>query len=103
MEEVLVSFEVALFVQENRNAILQLVSFPESSSAWIENDTISISYFTNKKNKEQAKEDDFEIVLDYAALDLTDTTIVPTLVKKPDYVTDLTLNPQVVKIYYKMK
>lgn len=103
VEEVLVSFEVALFVQENRNAILHLVNFPESSSAWIENDTISISYFTNKKNKERAKEDDFEIVLDYAALDLTDTTIVPTLLKKPGYVTDLTLSPQVVKIYYKMK
>lgn len=102
-KEVQVSFNVALFVQENIIANLKLINLPEGSFAWIEDDTTSISYFINEINKEKTTETDFEIVVDYSTLDLTDSTIRTTVLKKPNYITDLTIDPQIVKIRFNIK
>ncbi|MBO9700161.1 MAG: hypothetical protein J7604_08105 [Sporocytophaga sp.] len=93
--KVKVKFEVEKVHKENIVLSLQKVNFPEGKK--LSEKTIILSYFVNKNSRNQAKEEDFKVIIDYNKLN-KDKTIKAKLIKKPSFVYRYYFTPAFIKV-----
>lgn len=99
-KEVKVRFNVKKFEKQSTVVTLQPENFPDTSSLAAFDSTLILTYYIQEEDKNKVLPQDFEVALNYADLDKTDSTIKPRLVKKPDYVNEFYFTPYAVKIGY---
>jgi len=92
-----VSFSVIKYDRRRINLGLELVNFPPDSSVTVEPGSASISYLI-EADEQYIPQDSLMVLLDYAKLNRSDSTIDPQLIH-PKYFSDVRLNPKVFKVY----
>ncbi|MFN6946767.1 MAG: hypothetical protein ACK4ND_17600 [Cytophagaceae bacterium] len=102
-KEARVSFESALYVQESKMLVPRQINFPGDTSYIVPDKQLIITYQVREEHKNKAKEEDFRAVLNFRKLNLKDTTIVPELLIKPEFIKDFYFTPSAVKIKHVKK
>lgn len=100
-KEVKVRFGVAKFEKQSALVRIQPVNFPHDSTDINFDKNLILTYFVKEEDKNKIAQNDFLAYLDYQDLDRTDSTIGPTLIKKPVFIKDYYFTPYAVKITYK--
>ncbi len=91
-EEVNVQFSVAEFENRSMNVGLELVNFPNGTDVTVDPGTAVISYLI-EKDEQYLPRDSLKMILDYRDLNISDSTVKPTLIVPP-YFLEYTYTPQ---------
>lgn len=93
-----VSFEVEPFIFDTYNIPLQAQNFPDDSVLMPVQNYLTISFRIQESLIGKLQDSLFLAVADYNNLNRVDSTLVPRLVKHPDYIEELTMIPKQIKI-----
>ncbi len=89
------TFEVLFDVEEHEfvKTLLRLkkVNFPKDSTLALDDSVASIVFWVNKDKRDEVKEDDFELLIDYHRMDPADSMVGITISKAPEY----SIDPQI--------
>ena len=98
--EVNVRFEVARFVNTSTEVNIELVNFPEDSSAYINPITANISFEIIEYYERRYNPLEFLVIADFSNTNMEDSTVALEIVQKPQYVRNISLDSGRVKIIY---
>jgi hypothetical protein len=99
-DRVMVSFEVAQFVQRVKSVLVDKINFPPDSIAYLAEPRVDVTFFVERELAEEADASKFKVVANYKRLNPQDSTIRPILLEHPAYVTDVTIDPPNLKVKY---
>jgi hypothetical protein len=102
-ERVNISFDVAQFVERIKIVPVELLNFPEDSSAYLQKTKVQLKYYIEEKFLENADNGKFKVVANYKRLDKADSTVRPILLEHPDFAHDITIEPSSIKVIYESK
>lgn len=97
-DEVNVSFEIGHFVTQNMVVPIELINFPEDSSVYLSNRQVQLKFNVQEKDAEKLSTRNFKVIANLKNLKLPDSTITPLVIKYPDFVEDLTVNPSALEV-----
>lgn len=99
-ENVQVNFKVAPFSLYEKNINITPVHFPEDSSIYLNQESVTISFWLQNNYVELANNYDFNVVANLRTLNPEDSTVTPVLKSYPDFAKDITITPSKVKVKY---
>jgi len=102
-EAVNVKFEVDRFDRLSIPLKLELLNFPEDSSAYLEQLDSKVSFTIQKSLKGEYSEDDFKIIVDYNLMNKKDSLTPAILVFYPENITEITAEPDTFKVKYNVQ
>ena len=97
--EVNVSFEVDKFKNVVIEVPIALQNFPINNTPMLQDSTVNLTYRVNESFEEEYLVGDFSVILDYDFLK-TDSIGVPMLMKYPDTLKRISMDPQKVRFIY---
>lgn len=93
-----VQFDVASFVRETHVVAVQPINFPADSSVLLLDNKVEVIYYVQEENKDIATESDFQIMANFKNMEKADSTINATLEDIPDFIDDLKVNPEKLRV-----
>lgn len=97
--EINVSFEVDKFKNVVIEVPIALQNFPINNTPMLQDSTVNLTYRVNESFEEEYLVGDFSVILDYDFLK-TDSIGVPMLMKYPDTLKRISMDPQKVRFIY---
>lgn len=98
--EINVSFEVARFLQKSMVVPVELINFPPDSSVYLTDKQIRLNFTVREQKTKDLTSRDFKVIANFKNLNKSDSTIVPLVIKYPDFVERLTVIPPALKVNY---
>ena len=95
---VAVGFTVSEFTKSSRLVGISSVGFPENSE--LVPADITINYVIPVEDAGNIDINQFEIIAEYEKLNPSDSTVIPSLIRVPETVIDVTLDSTVIKVVY---
>lgn len=95
-----ITFEVEEFEQIQLVLEVEAVNFPEDSSVFLVEKTVTINFTVPSSAKEDFSPSDFAITADLAMLDEYDSSVFAMLIYYPEEAIELEVKPEAVKIGY---
>lgn len=102
-EEVQIQFAVAEFTNVTLPVDLDLLNFPEDSSAYLNDSIIYVNYWVRADELNTVKPEDFVISADYTMIIGRDSTLLPILLESPTNAYDMEYFPDTLRISYAPK
>ena len=99
-EEVRLSFNIEPFIRSSRTMPIQLVGFPQDSSAAVENTDVTLYFTIREKLTQNLADSLFQVTLDYQNVNLSDSTVIPRIEQHPDFTSDYFIGPVQFKVIY---
>ncbi len=99
-ENIQLSFKVAPFSTYEKRIKITPVNFPEDSSVYLQQESVTISFWLQNNYVELANNYDFEVVANLRTFQPEDSTVTPALKSYPDFAKDITITPSKVKVAY---
>lgn len=96
--QVEVTFKVERFDQERMKVPVEKINFPSSPALQLKDTMITVNYVIRRDFKEEFKEDDFGITVDYKMINEEDSTVIPILIYYPEKIEQITLSPDTLKL-----
>jgi hypothetical protein len=100
VNKVHVSFFSTLYFHESVKVNVHPLNFPSNNSVVLTGQQTTLNYFVPEKDKDKTSADDFDVFLDFTKINLSDSTIKPMLMKRPDYIRDPYFSPASIKVRY---
>ena len=95
-----VKFEVSRFLAREVSIGMELLNFPEDSSALINKKDITIYYTVREDQEDNVKASDFSVTADYTMRNLKDSTVIPILMYAHESALDIVLDVDWIKLNY---
>ena len=95
-----VRFSVVEFVKDTRKATLLKKNFPNDSSAYLAEQEVGILFSYREDRQEAMDSLEFNVLADYARRNRKDSILVPRLIGLPDFVQDVSIVPDTLKVRY---
>lgn len=96
-----VSFEVERFDNLQLPLKLELLNFPEDSTAYPSFEDINVNFVIQRSLKEDFFADDFKVILDYDMIDKADSTAPAIMMIHPENAIEVEIVPDTIKIFYR--
>lgn len=96
-----VTFEVEQFDNLQLPLKIELLNFPEDSSAYPGQDDISVSFYIQRSLKEDFFSEDFKVILDYDMINKSDSTAPAIIMIHPENALEVEVFPDTLKILYR--
>lgn len=93
-------FSVDRFDRERILVPVDALNFPMDGSVRLRDSLVAVNYTVRQSLKDGFDTRDFGITADYDMLN-ADSTIFPTIIFYPDYLEDLVINPEVMKLRFR--
>lgn len=100
-EAISVAFDVDYFERNEYQTEIELLNFPEDSSAFIVNKDITIQYVIRESFKEDFSEDEFKVIVDYDMLQKADSTLPAILMIYPENAIEVEILPDSIPVTFK--
>jgi hypothetical protein len=100
INKVFVSFFTDLYFLESTKVNVHPLNFPSNNKVLLSQKQITLNYFVSEKDKDKSASQDFDVFLDFRKINSRDSSIVPVLLKMPDYIRDPYFSPPSVKVRY---
>lgn len=97
-QEVNVHFEVASFLRQTTVVDVILLNFPADSSAVLLDEKVEVIYTVQEEMAGEIEEEDFRVLADFNRFDREDSTVTPFLDSIPDFLIDLKVNPERLRV-----
>lgn len=97
-QEVNVSFEVAPFIRQTSVVEVTPLNFPGDSSMTILDRKVEVIYTVQEEMAGAIDEDDFKVWADFNKFDRDDSTIAPVLESIPNFLLDVKINPEKLRV-----
>lgn len=97
-QEVNVRFEVASFLRQTTVVDVKPMNFPADSSMVLLDRKVEVIYTVQDEMAGAINEEDFNILADFNRFDRADSTITPILDSNPDFILDLKINPEKLRV-----
>lgn len=98
--EATVKFDVAKFLAREINIPIELLDFPEDSSAYLADSSILLYYTIMEEDEDDVNETDFSITADYSMRNMNDSTVVPILMYAHEKALDIVLASDRIKLLF---
>lgn len=95
-----VTFSVQQFVSVEKELPVRPVNFPSDGSVALADTTITASILVARRDVERLRSSAFQIVADYLQLNKQDSTVTLEVVEYPDFVSEINLNNEKIKVNY---
>ena len=95
-----VTFLVEQFNERQIETTVEMIDFPEDSTVFIADPSITIQYVVQESREEEVSPSDFKVVVDYRMIDLSDSTAPAILIVQPDQALEATVSPDTLKVNY---
>lgn len=95
-----IQFEVIAFLEGNKRLKLTKINFPRTVSLEDEEVSMMMYYLVDERKASQLKDMEFEAVLDYSRRNREDSTIIIQVKPMPDYLEQVRVEPQILKLKY---
>lgn len=99
-ESVTIQLEVIAFLEGNKRLKLTKINFPKTVSLEDEEVSLMMYYLVDERNAPQLKDMQFEAVLNYSKRNREDSTITIQVKPLPDYLEQVRVEPQFIKLKY---
>jgi len=96
-----VTFEVERFDNLQLPLKLELLNFPEDSSAYPLLDDVNVNFVIQRSLKEDFFADDFKVILDYDMMNKSDSTAPAIMMIHPENAIEVEILPDTIKILYR--
>lgn len=80
---------------------LELLNFPEDSSAFPNNEEINVNFVIQRSLKEDFFADDFKVILDYDMINKSDSTAPAIVMIHPENALEVEIEPDTIRIMYR--
>lgn len=97
-QEVNIRFEVAPFLRQTSVVDVTPLNFPEDSSMIVLDRKVEIIYTVQEEMAGAIDDDDFKVWADFKDLDSADSTIAPVLDSIPNFLLDVKINPEKLRV-----
>ena len=97
-QEVNVRFEVASFLRQTTVVDVVPMNFPADSSLVLLDIKVEVIYSVQEEMAGAIEEEDFKIWADFNQFDQTDSTVTPILDSIPDFILELKINPDKLRV-----
>lgn len=98
--EATVKFQVAKYLAREITIPIELLDFPEDSSAVIENSDITLYYTIKEDDEDEVSESDFSVTVDYSMRNIKDSTVSPILMYAHEKAIDIVLAVDRIKLSF---
>lgn len=95
-----VTFEVDRFLRIEKTIPIELLNFPDDSSAFLEPTTVQLSFTIQRALEEELEMEDFKVVVDYNMMELKDSLAPAVVVFYPEIVSEISMVPDSLKIFH---
>lgn len=99
-EVIHVKFDVEEFVDHTTSLTIELVNFPYDSSIYIQSNTAEASFKVQRSFRSKVKPEDFLLIADLNNMHASDSTITLEIMDSPDYIKNLSILQNRVKVLY---
>ncbi|MEX2513908.1 MAG: YbbR-like domain-containing protein [Cyclobacteriaceae bacterium] len=99
-ETVQVDFEVIAYLEGNKRLGLSKIYFPANVDIGVTDTTVMIFYLVDERRLDDFNEMELKAVLNYNNRDREDSTISVSLNPNPNYLKEITFNPEKYKLIY---
>lgn len=97
-QEVNIRFEVAPFLRQTSVVDVTPLNFPEDSSMIVLDRKVEIIYTVQEEMAGAIDDDDFKVWADFKDFDSADSTIAPVLDSIPNFLLDVKINPEKLRV-----
>lgn len=98
--EATVKFNVAKYLAREINIPMELLDFPEDSSAYLASKEITLYYTVKEEDEDEVSASDFSVTVDYAMRNMKDSTVSPILMYAHEKALDIVLASDRIKLTY---
>ncbi|MEO9965076.1 MAG: hypothetical protein ABJF11_04760 [Reichenbachiella sp.] len=98
--EATVSFQVAKYLAREMSVPIELLDFPEDSSAYLANNEITLYYTIKEEHEDEVSSTDFSVTVDYSMRNMKDSTVSPILMYAHEKALDIVLASDKIKLNY---
>ncbi|MCZ6520459.1 MAG: hypothetical protein O6848_03050 [Bacteroidetes bacterium] len=96
--EVHLKFDIEPYIRSSRKVALVPIGFPQDSSFYLKNRRVTL-FFTIRENLTQNLNDTlYQITADFSNINYSDSTLIPRLIKYPEFAEDYFIKPIQVKV-----
>lgn len=99
-DQINVQFEVISFLEGNKRLKVKKINFPRTVTMENEEVTIMMSYLVDGREVNELKDLEFEAILDYSKRNREDSTINVVVKPMPDYLEQVKVTPEIIKLKY---
>ncbi len=95
-----IQFQVVAFLEGNKRLKLTKINFPRTVTLEDEEVSMMMYYLVDERNAPELKDMEFEAVLDYSRRNREDSTITIQVRPMPDFLEQVRVEPQLIKLKY---
>ncbi|MEP2026228.1 MAG: hypothetical protein ABJH98_00715 [Reichenbachiella sp.] len=99
--EATVKFEVSKYLAREINIPIEILDFPEDSSAYLSESSIALYYTIKEDDEEEVSASDFSVTADYSMRNMNDSTVAPILMYAHEKALDIVLASDRIKLTFK--
>lgn len=98
--EATVKFEVAKYLAREISIPIELLDFPQDSSAYLVDSDIVLYYTIKEEDEDEVSASDFSVTADYSMRNMSDSTVVPILMYAHEKALDIVLASDRIKLVF---
>lgn len=98
--EARVKFLVAKYLAREISIPIELLDFPEDSSAYLADNNIVLYYTIKESDEDEVSASDFSVTVDYSMRNMNDSTVVPILMYAHEKALDIVLASDRIKLTF---
>ncbi|SMD35939.1 hypothetical protein SAMN04488029_2618 [Reichenbachiella faecimaris] len=98
--EATVKFQVAKYLAREISLPIELLDFPQDSSAYLTDSNIVLYYTIKEDDEDEVSASDFSVTADYSMRNMSDSTVVPILMYAHEKALDIVLASDRIKLTF---
>jgi len=98
--EATIKFQVAKYLAREISIPLELLDFPQDSSAYLADNNIVLYYTIKEEDEDEVNASDFSVTADYSMRNMNDSTVAPILMYAHEKALDIVLGSDRVKLIF---